>query len=275
MAGSPLVERCEWESLPSDLRDAVQCELGPLLKVEPVAEGRRSALAAVAHLDAGRVFLKGAPVDSERGVAQLAREAAVNPYVRAVTPELLADVEAGGWRVLAFEHVEGRHADYRPGSRDLDTVLDTLAAVGEVALPAEAGVMWFEGRWSDYTVVPERLARLSGEALLHTDLNPGNVLVTGAGARLVDWGMASRGAPLVNPADLVVNLIACGHAPKDAEAVVNALAIWRKTDSEVIDYYARLLATTWLEAFWTPTHPWARAVVDAAVRWAMYRRSLR
>ncbi|MFB4298257.1 hypothetical protein [Actinomadura sp. NTSP31] len=93
----------------------------------------------------------------ERGVAQLAREAAVNQHVRAITPELLADIEAGGWRVLVFEYVEGRHADYRPGSRDLDTVLDTLAAVGEVALPEDAEVMWFEGRWSDYAVVPQRL----------------------------------------------------------------------------------------------------------------------
>ncbi|MFB4298258.1 phosphotransferase [Actinomadura sp. NTSP31] len=116
--------------------------------------------------------------------------------------------------------------------------------------------------------------QLAGETLLHTDLNPGNVISTGAGARLVDWGMASRGAPLVNSADLVVNLIARGHAPKDAEAVVSALATWRRADPEVIDYYVRLLATTWLEAFWTPTHPWARAVVDAAVRWAMYRRDL-
>ncbi|QKW38446.1 hypothetical protein HUT06_34210 [Actinomadura sp. NAK00032] len=50
---------------------------------------------------------------------------------------------------------------------------------------------------------------------------------------------------------------------------------WRGADAEVVDYYARLLATTWLEAFWTPAHPWARAVVDAAVRWAMHRRDRR
>ncbi|NEA27392.1 phosphotransferase [Actinomadura bangladeshensis] len=266
------MDRIEWESLPADTRDAVQDELGPSVKIEQIGEGRRSALAVVAHLAAGRVFLKGAPLENERAAAQLAREAAVNPHVQAVTPALVCDLQAGGWRLLGFEHVDGRRVDYTPGSRDLPAVLDALVAVDGLKVPADVDVQWFEGRWSDYAVVPERLPRIAGTALLHTDLNAGNALMTGAGARLVDWGMASRGAPLVNPADLVVNLIACGHTPKDAEAVVYGLAAWREADPEVVDYYARLLATTWLEAFWTPAHPWARAVVDAAVRWAMYRR---
>ncbi|NVI91239.1 phosphotransferase [Actinomadura sp. BRA 177] len=266
------MDRIEWESLPTTARDAVQRELGSPVKVEQIGDGRRSALAVVAHLAAGRVFLKGAPLDHERAAAQLGREASVNPHVLAVSPALVCDMEVGGWRLLGFEYEEGRRVDYTPGSRDLPAVLDALATVDGLKVPAGVDVQWFEGRWSDYAVVPERLPRIAGTALLHTDLNAGNVLMTGAGARLVDWGMASRGAPLVNPADLVVNLIACGHTPKDAEAVVCDLAPWRHAAPEVVDYYARLLATTWLEAFWTPTHPWARAVVDAAVRWAMYRR---
>lgn len=269
------MDRIEWESLPSDLRDAVQDELGPLVKVEPVGQGRRSALAVVAHLDAGRVFLKGVPTGNERAVAQLAREVAVNPHVRTVTPRLLCDLQAGSWRVLGFEHVVGRRADYTPGSPDVDAVLAALTTVEGVELPADVEVMWFEGRWSDYAVVPQHLPRIAGTTLLHTDLNAGNVLINDEGARLVDWGMASRGAPVVNPADLVVNLVACGHTPRDAEAVVGDLNTWRDTDPVTIDHYARLLATTWLEAFWTPTHPWARAVVAAAVQWAMYRRDLR
>ena len=268
------MDRTAWESLPSELRDAVRAELGPPAKVEPIPEGRRSALAAVAHLDSGRVFLKGAPLGDERATAQLAREAAVNPHVRAVTPQLLCDLEAGGWRLLCFEHVNGRRADYSPGSRDLDAVQCALATLDSLSLPADVDVMWFEGRWSDYAIVPQHLTRLAGTALLHTDLNPGNILITDTGAQLVDWGMASYGARLVNPADLVVNLIACGHAPNEAEAVASGSDSWRDADPKVVDYYARLLATTWLEAFWTPAHPWARAVVDAAVQWAMYRRTL-
>ncbi|WP_344906590.1 hypothetical protein [Actinomadura meridiana] len=268
------MDRVEWESLPHELRDAVQDELGQPATVEPVREGRRSALAVVARFDGGQVFIKGAPVVNERAVAQLDREAAVNPHVLSITPALVCDVECGQWRLLGFEHVRGRRADYTPGSRDLDAVLETLAAVDGLRVPDGLRVMWFEGRWSDYAIVPQRLGRLAGTALLHTDLNPGNLLVAGAGARLVDWGMASRGARFVNPADLVVNLVACGHAPRDAEDIVGDLDAWKAADPEVVDYYARLLASTWLEAFWAPAHPWARAVVDAAVRWAMYRRGL-
>ncbi|WP_165970604.1 phosphotransferase [Actinomadura sp. 6K520] len=269
------MDRIEWQSLPSDLHSAVQDELGPIIKVEPTSEGRRSALATVAHLKDGPVFLKGAPIANERAAAQLDREAAVNPHVRSVTPELLCDLTAGGWRLLGFEHVQGRRADYTPGSRDLNAVLDVFATLEHLQLPTTVDVMWFEGRWSDYATVPQHLTQIAGTALLHTDLNPGNVIITGTAARLVDWGMASRGTPLVNPADLVINLIACGHAPTEAEALMAGLDTWKNADPAVLDYYARLLATTWLEAFWTPTHPWARAVVNAAVQWAMHRRHSR
>ncbi|TDB91852.1 phosphotransferase, partial [Actinomadura sp. 7K534] len=251
------MDRIEWQSLPSDLCNAVQDELGPIIKVEPISEGRRSALATVAHLKGGPVFLKGAPLANERAAAQLDREAAVNPHVLPATPKLLCNLTASGWRLLGFEYVQGRRADYTPGSRDVNAVLEVLATLENRQLPANVDVMWFEGRWSDYATVPQHLTQIAGTALLHTDLNPGNVMITGTGARLVDWGMASRGASLVNPADLVVNLIACGHAPTEAEAIVADLDTWKNADPAVLDYYARLLATTWLEAFWTPTHPWA------------------
>jgi hypothetical protein len=39
-------------------------------------------------------------------------EAKINPWVLQVTPRLLWHLQANGWDVLGFEHVEGRHADY-------------------------------------------------------------------------------------------------------------------------------------------------------------------
>ncbi len=66
------MDRIEWESLPTTARDAVQRELGSPVKVEQIGDGRRSALAVVAHLAAGRVFLKGAPLDHERAAAHSA-----------------------------------------------------------------------------------------------------------------------------------------------------------------------------------------------------------
>jgi hypothetical protein len=42
-------------------------------------------------------------------------EALINPYVADLSPRLLWRVQ-GEWDVLGFEVVDGRHADYRPGS---------------------------------------------------------------------------------------------------------------------------------------------------------------
>lgn len=68
--------------------------------------------------------------------------------------------------------------------RDLDTVLETLATVDALRLPADLDVLCFQVRWSAYAMVPRDLARIAGTALLHADLNAGNVLMTGANARL-------------------------------------------------------------------------------------------
>ncbi|MFD0688122.1 phosphotransferase [Actinomadura fibrosa] len=269
------MDRVEWESLPAPVRDLAQEHLGTIVKVEPIREGRRSALAALAHTKTGRAFLKAAPVDDTRAAAQLTREASLAPHLTALAPALLCDIKQAGWRLLGFEHVQGHRATYAPGSPDLPAVLETIAVLDQLAVPDEVELMWFESRWSTYAPAPRELVHLAGGTLLHTDLNPGNVLIGPHRATLVDWGMASRGAAFVNPADLVVNLIACGHTPRDAETTVADLHAWRDSDPEVIDFYARTVASTWLQALWSYTHPWARAVVAAAQRWALYRQELR
>ncbi|MFG2002285.1 phosphotransferase [Spirillospora sp. NPDC048911] len=266
------MDRIEWGSLPPTLHDAVQDHIGPVIKAEPSPEGRRSALAATVHTRAGqRLFLKGAPIDNARSVGDLDREAAIAPYVTAIAPELVCDVTAAGWRLLAFDYVEGRRANYAPGSPDLPAVVEAVTALDTLSCPDEVPLKWFDARWSTYAADPRQLAVLAGTAVLHTDLNPGNLLVGPQTVTVVDWAMASRGAAFVNPADLVLNLIACGHAPAEAEAVVHEVAAWRDAEPEAVDHYARTVAVAWLQAFWSYTHPWARAVVRAAQHWALYR----
>ncbi|WP_176406348.1 hypothetical protein [Actinomadura sp. BRA 177] len=167
------MDRIGWEGLLSELRETVHGCVGTLVETESITQGRRSALALVGRTRTGRVFFKGAPLEDERAVAQLDREAAVAPHVAAIAPALVCDVTAAGWRLLEFEHVEGRRANYSPDSPDLDAVLDVLAALDVLTVPDDVGLMWFEGRWSDYAVAPQRLSRLAGIALLHTDLNRG------------------------------------------------------------------------------------------------------
>ncbi|WP_131738402.1 phosphotransferase [Actinomadura roseirufa] len=263
-----------WEQLPAEARAAVEKLIGPVVKVEAVREGRRSAVAVIVHTGTGRAFIKGAPREDATAAAQLDREAAVGALAATVAPPLVLDVTVGGWRLLGHEVVDGQRASLSPGSPDVQAVVEALAHLGSVTVPAEnrGGLLWFEKRWSHYAPAARDLAALAGATLLHTDLNPGNILVAGGRASLVDWGMASIGAGYANPADLVINLIAAGHHPRDAEAAVAGLPAWASTAPETLDGYARLIASTWLYAFWSIRHPWTDVTVAAAQRWALHRR---
>jgi len=72
-----------------------------------------------------------------------------------------------------------------------------------------------EKRWGGYVDTDHERALLRGEALLHTDYNPANVLITGSMAYLIDWAWPTRGAAWIDPACLVVRLIAAGNTPAE------------------------------------------------------------
>ncbi|OLT13236.1 hypothetical protein BJF79_20975 [Actinomadura sp. CNU-125] len=201
---------------------------------------------------------------------QLAREQAVAPYVTAVAPELLDAVQADGWRLLAFEWVDGTRANYMIGSPDIPLLLETLDGLDRLACPEDVPLIPFEKRWSSYAPAGRELDRLAGPTVLHTDVNPTNVRV-GPSAVLVDWAAASRGARFVNACDFVVCLIASGHKARDAEAIGSELGAWCDADPLDVDYYARTVSTAWLHAFWNLTNPWAKAVLRASQCWVMHR----
>ena len=48
----------------------------------------------------------------------------VAPLVSAISPALLWHVDEAGWNVLGYEYADGRHADYAPGSPDLDRLVE-------------------------------------------------------------------------------------------------------------------------------------------------------
>ncbi|WP_244933263.1 phosphotransferase [Micromonospora tulbaghiae] len=58
---------------------------------------------------------------------------------------------------------------------------------------------------------------MDDEMLIHSDLNPANLIVTPHGLRIVDWAWATKAAPWVELALLVQWLIGSGHSAEQAE----------------------------------------------------------
>lgn len=262
--------RSQWETLPDQVRDAIQDNTGVVVKTERVSEGINSTLTLIAHTRSGPVFIKGS-ADNARAARALGREAAVNPFVTAVSPELLWQVDAAGWRLLGFEYIPGRRIDYSPGSPDIPKVTRTLTLLAEITGP-DLPLPYLEARMANYTPT-EELWRFTGNALLHTDLNPGNVRIVGDRAYLVDWAVPTRGVSWSDAADLVLCLITCGHTPADAEALATNIPTWSAADRDALDISVRSQEATWSDLYRTRhPDPWINATVAAARRWAQYRR---
>lgn len=125
--------RSDWNDLPAELRAEIEAHTGPINAVTPAPAGNHADFAATLHTTGGRIFVKAARKLPDRDGAEvmsLRREAAVNPHVTEFAPRLHWTVEAGGRLALGFEHVEGRRADFFPGSADLEILAKTIHAPG-------------------------------------------------------------------------------------------------------------------------------------------------
>ena len=112
--------------------------------------GQNSPLAAIIDARDGKVFAKGLPSEHRRVITQ-AREAAVAPLVRDISPALLWHFDEAGWNVLGYEYVPGRHADYTPGSPDLDRLVQLMDALSQIKVKDDPGPFKrAEDRWKPY-----------------------------------------------------------------------------------------------------------------------------
>lgn len=173
--------------------------------------------------------------------------------VRPHAPELLWRFDAAGWRIVGFEFVEGRQADYTPGSPDLNLI---AAAVEDLACrecPPSVKLR-VEDR---YRTLDERAEMFAGEGLVHCDLSPDNVLITDDGSvRIVDWAFVSRGASWLEFGFMVPWLIRAGHTPEAAESWLAGFPLWKGADPRHIDLFASLL-----------NQAWSRRKVEGAPAW--------
>lgn len=261
--------------LSREVRDAVADHAGSLGEFTSASDGNHAELAGVLRTGSDRIFIKGTRLIPEQhwGGAEawsLRNEAAVLPFVKPYGPELLWQVEAGGWLLLGFEFIDGRHADYAPGSPDLDAVADVISGLALVECPAVVR-MRVEQR---YTALSEDAAVLGGPSLLHCDVNPENVLITRDGVRVVDWAFASRGAAWVECGFLLPWMLRDGHSPEQAEAWLTQFPAWEDANAEHLDLFAGFLARQWTRRDVEGAEAWVHEYAETTRRWAEHRGAL-
>lgn len=267
-------KRIQWDELPGTLKEAISAHTGPVTAGHAVTAGQNSPLAAIAETVSGAVFVKGLPSDHPRVKTQ-AREAAAAPLVSAISPALLWHFDEVGWNVLGYEYVPGRHANYGPGSPDLDLIIGLMQALAAVEVPKEHGPMKYaDDRWKPYVDNPDDARLFAGTTLTHTDWMPDNVLITPGGARLIDWAWPTLGAAWTDPAYWLLRLMARGHTAREAEALAARLPAYASADPAHVDVFARANVRVWDEILESNQHPWVKRMAHAARTWAAYRDAL-
>ena len=272
--------RRPWDSLPEAVRAHLARQVGgQVASVELAGGGFTHGFAGIVHgSSGGRVFAKAAPsVDTLIHPAYV-RESRVVPLLPAgmPSPQLLAagdieDDDGCHWQLLVYEAVDGRMPGRPWTGEDLAAVeaactvsarllsgfpaalagtpvAEDLAAVpGVFGRIADGGAPpWFlpdlsaeqARRFRDLLAFsPEALA---GNAVLHGDLRPDNILVGSGTAVFCDWNFLGTGAAWI---DWVGVLPYARGGGMDVEAWLKRSALTRDIPADHIDaFLAALLA---------------------------------
>ncbi|MBO3744018.1 phosphotransferase [Actinoplanes flavus] len=262
--------RIAYGQLPAAVRDRISQIVGMVTAADPAAEGLNSAVAARLHTSGGRYFVKALPVEHRWAWAQQ-REAEIAPYVDTVGARLIARIVEAGWDVLIFEALHGHQADYSPDSNDLEHVTQLLTRIGNLPCP-DTPLRHAEQRLAAYTS-DDMLPYFTGDRLLHTDLNPANIIVNDHEARIVDWGWATRGAAWLDAAYWVSWLITAGHTPQQAEWWAAQTPAWQTATTAGVTAFAEANARMWADIGAGSTDAWTTRILAASTAWSQYRRA--
>jgi hypothetical protein len=267
-------QRIAWDDLPGPLKQAIESHTGPITAIRIASAGQNSPLAAIIDARACTVFVKGLP-SSHRRVINQAREAAVAPLVKEISPALLWHFDEAGWNVLGYQYAPGRHADYSPGSPDLDRLVQLMNALSAIKVPDNPGLFKrAEDRWKPYLDDPETAAVFAGQVLTHSDWTPDNVLVSEHRAWLIDWAWPTLGAAWTDPACWVLRLMASGgHTAQEAERQASRLPAFQGADPAHIDLFAAANVRLWGEIAQASTSDWTAKMAQAAQSWAAFRQA--
>lgn len=130
-----------------------------------------------------------------------------------------------------------------------------------------------EHRWRTYVDAPADLEWLKGDQLLHTDYNPLNVLMSDGQALLIDWAWPTRGAGWIDPACIILRLIANGHSATSAEQVVETVPTWRAAPTKGLAVFAQACVRIWKEIADDNPVEWIENMAEAAHVWAVHRQA--
>ncbi|PRX98098.1 protein kinase [Allonocardiopsis opalescens] len=245
---------------------------GEVFEVSAARRGADADVAGIVTCEKGAFFVKAVPNRPGGRRESLVREGLIDPHVVPISPPLRWRAEDDAWVVLGFEPVSARSAGFEPGSVDLPAVVELVARIGELAVPPVAAE-WWETRWHRFAADEAEAVLFDGDALLYTDFHFDNVLIGERGETwAVDWAWPTRGAGFIDPACLVLQLIAAGHTAEAAEALVAGCPAWGGADPAGTDAFAAAQVRMLREfAARRPGETWRGAMVAAAERWADHR----
>jgi hypothetical protein len=261
-----------WHELPAGVREAIEEHTGKVAGSTASGEGMSTMVRLVLRTASGDVFVKGTGPDSpgyQRDRIDLG--AALAPYVTAISPPLLWQVQADGWNVTGWPALPGRPwADQHPGSPDMPKMAGILAQLATMPAP---GVLTRTARdeWEGYTDDP---AALDGDSLCHRDPNPTNFIIDGPRAWLVDWGWACRGPAWLTSANLALSLMEAGWNAPDAQSALTGIPAWRDAPPDAIRTHANANLRMWDDAVERAPTEARKFRRDTARAWADHQAGL-
>ncbi|WP_063784247.1 hypothetical protein [Streptomyces sp. SBT349] len=243
---------------------------GDVTGIRRAESGPGTDFAAVVECEKGAFFVKAMRNHGWRS-ASINRERLIIPYVEPISPALCWGAADEGWAVLGLEVAEGRRPDFEPGSPDLPTMVELVDRIGKVDLP-DVARSWTETRWDRFLTRESEIGLLRGDALLHADINPYNLIVGDERSWAVDWAWPTRGAAFIDPAMFVVQLISSGHTPEGAETWASGCTAWREADPVAVDAFAAAYLRMRREmAERRPDTASRKAMLHAAATWVAHR----
>jgi hypothetical protein len=99
-----------------------------------------------------------------------------------------------------------------------------------------------------------------------------NLLIGEGRSWVVDWSWPTRGAGLIDPAMFVLQLVAAGHTPRDAEAWASRCPAWANADPGAIDAFSvAYVRMNRHRALRRPDESWLGDMAKPAGTWAAHR----